>query len=281
MRRLWLRWLGLLVFVAVLATVFVNLGEWQLRRLDERRARNDVVVAHESSPVVSLASTGYPQVHDEDQWQRVTLTGQFDASRQLQVRYRSNGDDQGTEILTPLRTDDGHLVLVSRGFISRKNDGEPSADSLPPPVGEVNVTGYLRRSEQGASVAITPAQGAIRLINAPALSTWLGAEAMDGYVMLISVTPAQTGPFRAFELPTLDEGPHFWYAVQWFMFCGFALVGLVVFVRSDLKVRRTLRAEAAAAAAGGPPGPGTDDPQTDPDHDEPTSSQDQRIAARP
>ena len=30
-RRLWVRWALLVVFVVVLAVVFVNLGEWQLR----------------------------------------------------------------------------------------------------------------------------------------------------------------------------------------------------------------------------------------------------------
>ena len=63
MRRLWLRWIGLVVFVVVLGTVFVNLGEWQLDRLEQRRARNATTVANEQRPIRPLAEV--------DQWQRV------------------------------------------------------------------------------------------------------------------------------------------------------------------------------------------------------------------
>jgi cytochrome oxidase assembly protein ShyY1 len=39
-------------------------------------------------------------------------------------------------------------------------------------------------------------------------------------------------------LPDLSEGPHFWYAVQWFLFSLFAVAGIVLFIRSDLRARR-------------------------------------------
>lgn len=244
MRRLWVRWLGLLAFVVVLATAFVNLGQWQLHRLEQRRERNETVVQHEAAPVVPLATRGYDKVQEADQWQRVELRGTFDADHQLQVRYRSNSGETGTEVVTPLRTTDGRVVLVDRGFI-RTPKGEPPPATLPaPPTGTVTVVGHLRRSENGPTAAITPGQGAVRLVNAPAIGRWLGAEVMDGYVGLLTVTPEQTGDFDPVAVPTLDEGPHFWYAVQWFMFCGFALVGLLWFVRNDIVERRKARAAA-------------------------------------
>ena len=46
MRQLWLRWLGLLVFVVVLGGIFVRLGEWQVHRLEQRKESNAVAVAH-------------------------------------------------------------------------------------------------------------------------------------------------------------------------------------------------------------------------------------------
>ncbi len=50
MRRLWVRWTLLIVFVAVLGTVFVNLGDWQLDRLEQRRERNAATVSNEQAP---------------------------------------------------------------------------------------------------------------------------------------------------------------------------------------------------------------------------------------
>ena len=51
MRRLWVRWVLLIVFVAALGTAFVNLGEWQLDRLHQRRERNTATVSNEDRPV--------------------------------------------------------------------------------------------------------------------------------------------------------------------------------------------------------------------------------------
>ena len=66
-RRLWLRWLALAVFVVALAIAFVNLGFWQLARLDQRRAMNDSVVAHENSVPVSFGSVFDHTIVEADQ----------------------------------------------------------------------------------------------------------------------------------------------------------------------------------------------------------------------
>lgn len=261
MRRLLLRWLGLLVFVVVLGGVFVRLGEWQLHRLEQRKEANATVVAHENNPVIPLSERGYGPVRDGDQWQRVTVTGTFDAAHQLEVRYRSNNGGTGTEVVVPLRTTDGKVVLVDRGFIVRAA-GEAPPETLPaPPPGTVTVMGHLRRSENGSPEAVTPALGAVRLINGPAIGTWLGTDVLDGYIGLLQVTPAQDGPFVPVVTPTLDDGPHFWYAVQWFMFTGIALTGLIVFIRGDIVARRTLRAATASTAQATSP----TQPQSSPD----------------
>jgi cytochrome oxidase assembly protein ShyY1 len=248
-QRLWLRWLGLLVFVVVLGGIFVRLGEWQLHRLEQRKESNAVVVAHENNPVIPLSQRGYAVVQDGDQWQRVTVTGTFDASHQLEIRYRSNDGATGTEVVTPLRTQDGKVVLVDRGFIVRGAGEAPPASLPAPPSGTVTVMGHLRRSENGSTEAITPALGAVRLINAPAIGTWLGTDTFNGYIGLLEITPAQDGPFIPVATPTLDEGPHFWYAVQWYMFTGIAVTGLIVFIRGDIIERRKRKAAEAAAAA--------------------------------
>jgi len=61
------------------------------------------------------------------------------------------------------------------------------------------------------------------------------------------VQPEQQGGLQPIQLPELSEGPHFWYAVQWFMFTAVAVAGIVVFIRSDLRARREEREDAAEA----------------------------------
>ncbi|OYO23117.1 hypothetical protein CGZ93_06555 [Enemella dayhoffiae] len=249
MRRLWLRWIALLLFVTVLAVTFVNLGEWQLRRLEERRESNRIVLTNDAAPVKPFAEVFNRPITDADQWQRVQVRGTFDAGHQLQVRYRANRDQPGYEVITPMRTDTGQVVLVDRGFLHVPR-GERIPDTLPqPPTGVVVVTGHVRRNEQGRANAIEPTNGQVRLINSPAIAKALPYPVVDGYLSAISMQPEQSGGFEPIALPEITEGPHLSYAVQWFAFTLIGVVGVVILVRGDLKARRRLRAERAAAAA--------------------------------
>ncbi len=254
MRQLWLRWLGLLVFVAVLGTAFVNLGEWQLRRLDERRAGNDVIVGHEGQAPRPYGEVFTRPITDADQWQRVTVTGTFDAAHQLQVRYRSNAGRVGSEVLTPLKTTAGETLLISRGFLVRQGMAEPPPSAMPaPPSGSVTVVGYVRRNENGNVAALAPAEGAVRLINSTSIEAWLGTPVLNGYVAATSVEPAQSGELLPIQPPDISEGPHFWYSVQWFMFCAMAVTGLFWFIRGDiikLRAERKKEAEDGSRAEG-------------------------------
>jgi cytochrome oxidase assembly protein ShyY1 len=252
-RRLWVRWALLVLFVAVLGTAFVNLGEWQLHRLADRQQRNTDTVANERNPVV-----GYQQVFDHpiverDQWQRVEARGVFDAGHQFVLRYRSNGDANGYEVVTPLRTTSG-TVLVDRGFVGLDRGAPiPAAADVPaPPAGDVTVVGHVRRDELGRRSAITPVNGQMRLLNSGAVAATLPYPVVNGYIGLLTVDPPQTGDFQTVQLPEISDGPHFWYAVQWFMFAALALAGVFVFIRGDLRVRRQERESRALPATADP-----------------------------
>lgn len=242
--------MALTVLVIVLATAFINLGGWQARRLEERRASNALIVAHENAPIVPAAAVFTRPITDADEWQRVTVTGVYDAAHQYQVRYRSNRGQPGQEVVTPLRAADGRVYLVDRGFIARPK-GEGLLETLPPPpTGTVTVVGHVRRDEMGPEVARVPSQGRIRLIDSQAIATDLGHPVVAGYIGLLTSEPEQEGGLVPVALPVLDEGPHFWYAVQWYMFTGFAVVGWFVMIGRDvIALRATPR----------PPTPGKDD----------------------
>lgn len=242
-----MRWALLVVFVVALAVVFVNLGEWQLRRLAERETRNATTISNEQAPIKPYEQVFTRTIVDADQWQRVTATGTFDGDHQFVVRNRNNGDDRGYEVVTPLRTAAG-AVLVDRGFIQvAPGTGIPAAGP-PPPTGQVTVVGYVRRDEQGRQGAISPVSGSVRLINSGALAPSLGYPVANGFISAIEVSPGQQGGFVPVAVPELTSGPHFWYAMQWFMFAGIGVLGIVVFIRSDLRDRRAARDKAAALA---------------------------------
>jgi cytochrome oxidase assembly protein ShyY1 len=228
----------LIAFVLAFGTACAFLGNWQLDRLHTRREHNVSTVHNEQQAVRPYTEVFTRPITDADQWQRVSATGTFDADHQLVLRYRSSGDVEGYEVVTPLRTATG-AVLVDRGIVSLA-DGAPIPTVPPaPPTGEVTVVGHVRRDEEGKRSAITPVNGAARLVSAPAFGATLPYPVADGYIGLLTVDPPQTGGFAPIELPEISDGPHFWYAVQWFMFAGIGLAGVVVFIRGDLRERRT------------------------------------------
>lgn len=236
-----MRWLALILFVAVLAVAFVNLGQWQLRRLDQRRAQNAIIVAKEQSPVIDFEQAFAGPVGEDDEWQRVELIGTFDRDHSYVIRYRNNNDQKGYEAVSPLTTSGGQTVLVDRGFVTVEA-GEKIPDTVPPPPeGEVSILGRVRASETGPDKATVPVDGQARLINSAKLGADLGRPVVDGFIDVVTMEPADTVEFEVRALPELNDGPHFWYAVQWFMFTGIGVLGVVVFIRGDLRERRERR----------------------------------------
>ena len=237
MRRLWVRWALLVVFVAAFGAVFVALGQWQLDRLDQRQARNAATSANLQAPVRPYEEVFTRPITDADQWQRVLARGTFDADHQFVVRYRRSADTEGYQVVTPLRTPTG-TVLVDRGFVALPRSTPIPQVAPAPPGGPVSVVGYVRRNENGRRGAVDPARGQVRLINSDALAAALPYPVANGYLSAVSINPPQPGGFRPATAPEPSEGPHFWYAVQWFLFAGIAVLGIVVFIRADLRDRR-------------------------------------------
>lgn len=233
--RLWLRWTAMALVVGCLAVAFVNLGRWQLDRLQQRRDSNGQVVAHENAPVADFASVFNHEITDADQWQRVRVSGRF-TEPSFVVRYRSTPEATGWEIVTPLVTDHG-TVLISRGFAARPSGQDFPRTAPAAPSGQVTLVGYVRRNEQGAPEAITPVDGSMRLINSDAVGAALNRPLLNGYIAALEV-PGDTAGLSPVQPPELTEGSHFSYALQWFAFAGIAALGLVVLVRSDLRDRR-------------------------------------------
>jgi cytochrome oxidase assembly protein ShyY1 len=247
-RHLWLRWALLIAFVAVLGVAFVNLGNWQLDRLAQRKERNATTIANEQKPLQPYEQVFTHPITDADQWQQVEARGTFEADHQFVVRYRSNGGVDGYEVVTPLRTASG-AVLVDRGFIPLERGTQIPSVAPAPPAGEVTVVGHVRRSEKGRRAATTPAGNQVRLINSDSIAATLPYEIESGYIGLLTIQPEQQGGFQPIQMPELSEGPHFWYAVQWFMFTAVAVAGIVVFIRGDLQARREERGDSAKAQA--------------------------------
>lgn len=246
MRRLLTpKWLGLHLLVVVMVAVMVNLGFWQLSRLDEKRAANAVIEARADLAPTDLADVRGPGELDpaDHEWRPVVVRGSYDPSRAVTVLNRSSEGIAGTHSVVPFRADDGRWILVNRGFV-------PLAATTPTaPSGEMTVVGYLKRSEKRGTLGAVDSTDAgtvefqrldVPLIGAPLAESGATVETM--FLLLAQESPEMTGQWPArIPLPPLDEGSHQSYAGQWFLFSLVAVGGWVVIVR------RALRREAPAA----------------------------------
>lgn len=229
------KWILVHVGVASLVVLMVNLGFWQLRRLDEKRTFNATVTERTIEPVAKLdAVLTTPTRATDVQWRRVSVSGTYDSSGAVTVVNRSQDSTAGVDSLVPLKLDDGRLVLVSRGFV-------PLALAVPPPPsGPVEVTGYLRttqtRSALGAVDSTDPSATEFQRFDVQLISQRFDGPVVPMWIQLIkeSPSPADQWPARV-PLPELTEGPHLSYAIQWFFFSMTAVTAWIVVVRRRLK----------------------------------------------
>jgi cytochrome oxidase assembly protein ShyY1 len=222
------RWIAGHLLVALAGVVMVNLGFWQLRRLDERRAANALVAARERMAPVAFGDSD--PVTGDAEFRRATATGTFDAAREVLVGYRSRKGLPGFHVITPLVLTDGKVLLVNRGFVPLAlADRWPAPDAAPPP-GEVTVVGTVRRSEAGNPLeppvgkpTATPRTNRVDVARIAETLDVPGGDVLDLHLELREPVP----PGFPEPLPPLDlgEGPHLSYAVQWFAFSAVAAGG--------------------------------------------------------
>ncbi len=235
------RWLVGHFLAALAVGLFLAAGFWQLSRLSDRIARNDLIRSRAASEPVLLSAalatvTGDPS--HELEYRTVTVTGTYDPERELLVRSRSLGGLPGFHVVTPLLVGD-EAVLVNRGFVPQELD-DPPIGPASPPAGTVTVQGRVRASTEAPAIGPKdPTEGLLELV------FWLDVERISRQMPyrlapvtleLISQKPGSTSELPVIlPEPVLDDGPHRGYAIQWF---SFALIGLVGYA---LLIRRTAR----------------------------------------
>lgn len=235
------RWLALTLAVVLIAIACVNLGKWQLRRLDGRRDANAAIRAgfqHAPVPVDSLLRPGEP-VPRGAQWRRVHAMGHYEPAREILVRNRSLGGRAGYYVLTPLVTRSGAVLLVNRGWVAAGATAATRPGVPPALVGEVDVVGRIRPSERASGHTGLP-PGQVDRIAIPAIATAirLPYPVYGGYAELTEQRPPPAAAPQPIPPPELSDGPHLAYAVQWFIFALMALGGWVLLFRRDLAEQR-------------------------------------------
>jgi len=237
---------------AALFLGLLALGTWQV----ERRAwkldlidRVDRRVAAE--PAAPPGPAAWPGVNAaDDEYRHVRVAGTFLNDRETQV-FASTALGGGYWVVTPLRTDEGMVVLVNRGFVpTEKRD--PATRAAGEIAGPVTVTGLLR---------ITEPKGGFLRANDPAAERWYSRDvaaiaAARGladaapYFIDADAAPNPGGlPVGGLTIIAFPNS-HLVYAITWY---GLAvmLAGAVFYVvRDERRVRSKPAGRTASPASG-------------------------------
>jgi cytochrome oxidase assembly protein ShyY1 len=233
------RWIAGHVLAVVAVVAFVLLGLWQLDRLEERRAYNALVerrTAAEAVPLAEVLSTPAEAAH-----RRVEVTGAYEPAGEVLLSVRSLDGRAGHHVLTPLRTLDGTLVVVDRGWVPLEWD-DPPVERARPPDGIVDVTGLAQPGTPARrSGRFDGGEGPLQFVTEVDLelvSRSIGEAVAPLYVQ--AQAPGRPrGEYPAVvPPPELGEGNHLSYAVQWFLFATVVGVGYPLLLRRAARDER-------------------------------------------
>ena len=243
--HLWLTALSLTAFVILIA-----LGVWQVERRAWKLALIDRVEQRVHAPAQPAPSrsawSGVSGANDE--YRHVSVSGRFLHDRETLVQAVTE-EGPGYWVLTPLKRDDGSLVLINRGFVpSERRD--PSTRQGGNPDDEVAIAGLLR---------ITEPRGGFLRNNVPQHNRWYSRDVAEIAAArdLPNVAPffidadagsqSGSGPIGGLTVVRFPNN-HLIYALTWFAL-AFMLAGrLFVTFRGGL----FRRARFVHERAGGP-----------------------------
>ncbi|WP_088343038.1 MULTISPECIES: SURF1 family protein [Rhodomicrobium] len=220
-----------LVMTLIGLVVLLALGKWQLDRREWKLGILSRIDARVHDEPISLTTAKQHWAKDRDiDYYRVVLVGRFlhDYERHL---YTVLDGQAGWQILTPLQTGNGEIVLVDRGFVPEWLK-EPKDRKRGQIEETVELVGLARGSE-------TP--GWFTPDNAPAANRWFWRDIPAMIATLPPDLAAKAQPFvvEAEAAPVPGNWPrggvtrleipnrHLEYALTWF---GLAATLLVVFI---------------------------------------------------
>ncbi len=235
------RWLLFLGIVLLLAYACLLLGRWQWHRLTSTKANNAIIRSNQAAaptPVDRVLSSG-TDPSSADQYKVVSAVGTYDVSQTIVVRYQTHEGDSGIDVVVPLVTASGTALLVDRGWYATSNQGFTDPSQVPaPPAGRVTVTGWVRRDAGGSAQVV---DGSTRAISSAQIQPAIGIPVYGGFVDLLTETPKAGTPLVPADPPDLSNGPHFFYALQWWFFGLLAMFGFGYLAWEEATGRAELR----------------------------------------
>ncbi|MCB0115251.1 MAG: SURF1 family protein [Caldilineaceae bacterium] len=227
-RRWW--WKTLIVIAAMI--FMAGLGNWQLQRLDQRRAYNAELLAKLASDPIVVDGGPLPEEPADLVDRRATVSGTYDFAGQISIKNQSHMGQPGVHLVTPFHIDGSdHAILINRGWVPYQQ-GTSALWGQFDEAAQATLSGYLQKSQKmpdGSTTAVneTPQEAWFRL-DIEAIQTQIDAPLMPVYLDLAPEEGRLSTalPVRIQPETDISEGNHMSYAIQWY---SFALIAGIVY----------------------------------------------------
>jgi surfeit locus 1 family protein len=223
-----LRWPTIIMLPIVVLSL--SLGMWQMERRAWKPDILDRIATNQAAAPLSLDELlkGDPLRFE---YGRVKLAGNFLHDKEFFLAARSLKSKVGMQVVTPLRAENGAIVLFDRGWIpSEKKEPEKRADGQLP--GKVELTGIVRRSQIKRQFA--PDNDAARNfwfhVDVPLMRQMAGGQPdpkLDSFFLDADATPNPGGVPVGGQTRLDIPNDHLQYAITWFLI---ALAGIGVYL---------------------------------------------------
>jgi surfeit locus 1 family protein len=226
--------IGLTLAMLAALAVLIGLGVWQIERLHWKEGLIAKIEARTKGPAISLKEATVMAGEGQDpSYYRVRVKGHFQNDKERYL-FAVTDEGAGWHVITPLKTEDGKLVLIDRGFVP-SDLRDPSSRAEGQVKGEVTVTGIVRMPE---------VQGLFTPDNEPETNQWFWRDLTSMAQSMFQQTPEELAPF--FLEAEKDKVPGGWpeggqtrielpnnhlqYAITWFLLAACLLVIYGVYV---------------------------------------------------
>ena len=238
MSKSWLRWLSWFLFATLFAAACVGLANWQFDRRDQAVSKIQRMVDNYEKTAITFGSISGLTLDEVTlfEWTPVELSGNYLVNQELLVRNRPISGQPGFIQLVPFQLASGEVVIIERGWIPANSELAPATTMTPSDQPKALVA-RVRLSE------LTPNRdspdGFATSIHLESLETTLGTTLeQQFYLRLISELPGEASSPQPLSKPTLDEGNHLSYAVQWILFALMGFFALFWAIRQEQEYRR-------------------------------------------
>lgn len=245
-----------LLLLGIAVVILVSLGQWQLRRSDERRAILAAIEAgRKQAPLMLTPAT---PSDDMTAWRVAQASGAWLPQFSVLLDNRNHDGRPGYWLATPLLLDASsrQAVVVLRGWLPRviQGQGEPRLPATPE--GVQTITGELSDrvprmfelwSMGGADPSALPsalpvAGGGVPQVQNLPLADYARATGLNLLPVVLSQTGQEAavsdGLVRDWPQPSVDFQKNTSYAVQWFAFGLIAAIAWLVVLGGAIKRMR-------------------------------------------